>query len=170
MRVIRKGPRRRWSMALPQRVQQFLNENRVTHQAHTHPVAYTAQHVAAEEHVSGRAFAKVVMVKGGGKAVMAVLPASYRIDTASLAAAMNVPKVEVMTEAEFGSLFPDCDLGAMPPFGNLYNVPVYVDQSLSEEQEVSFQAGSHTEVVRMRYADYARLVKPTVAKFLGVLR
>ncbi len=152
-------------MATLERVQKFLKENSVAFSKHSHALAYTSQEVAAAEHVTGRSLAKVVVVRGDEGMAMAVLPASFRIDLPALAKLAGVKKMSLATEEEFGGRFPDCEVGAMPPFGNLYDLPVYVDSHMAESDEIVFDAGSHAEVMRMGYGDYVRLVKPTVGDF-----
>jgi Ala-tRNA(Pro) deacylase len=109
--------------------------------------------------------AKTVMVKVDGKMSMAVLPASYQVDLGQLAEVAGAKKVELATEEEFKGLFPECEPGAMPPFGNLYDMQVYATESLAEDAEIAFNAGSHTELLKLAYADFAKLVEPTVARF-----
>jgi Ala-tRNA(Pro) deacylase len=120
--------------------------------------------LAAIEHVKGRSHAKVVMVKAEGEVLMAVLPSDLRIDLEKLGKVVG-RKVTMATEADFGALFPDCVVGTMPPFGGLYGVAGYVDASLSETGKIVFEAGTHSDAIRMRYADYERLAKLTVADF-----
>ena len=147
---------------ISQRLRQYLDENRVPYEAHMHPVAYTAQQVAAEEHVPGRMMAKTVIVHTGDGFAMAVLPAPMRVDLAALRSALDQPNVRLATEAEFASLFPDSETGAMPPFGNLYNLPVYVDEVLARDEEIVFNAGTHRDSIKMRFADFQRLVQPRI--------
>ena len=109
--------------------------------------------------------AKTVMVKLDGKMAMAVLPASYQVDFGLLKKATGAKKVELAGEKEFQDIFPECDVGAMPPFGNLYDMDVFVAQSLTEDEEIAFNAGSHTELIRLSYSDFEKLVKPTILKF-----
>ncbi len=142
----------------------YLNENKVKYQTQTHSVAYTAQEIAALEHVPGRQMAKVVMIKKDNKPIMAVLPASHRVDFPHLQEVLG-GRVELETEKEFSNLFPGCEAGAEPPFGNLFDVEEWVDSSLAENEEIVFNAGTHRETVRMRYDDFAQLVKPRVASF-----
>jgi Ala-tRNA(Pro) deacylase len=130
-----------------------------------HSSAYTSQEIAALAHVSGKEFAKTVMIKIDGQLAMAVLPASCYIDFDSIKSIFHTQNVSLASEAEFKDRFPECDLGAMPPFGNLYGMPVYVADSLAEHKEIAFNAGSHTEVMRLNYADYRRMVNPKVFKF-----
>src|SRR3970040_1504428 len=115
-----------------QRLERYFRESRVAYQSMSHSTAYTAQEVAAAQHVPGKQVAKVVMVKAGEALVMAVLPAPYRVDLEKLAAAAGAKGARLTREEEFEGIFPDCEVGAMPPFGNLYQVPVYVDASLTE--------------------------------------
>jgi Ala-tRNA(Pro) deacylase len=147
------------------KLEKYFHDHGVGFQAMTHPTAYTAQEVAAAQKVKGKQVAKVVMVLADAQAVMLVMPASYRIDLTKLKAALNVKDARLAREEEFANLFPDCDTGAMPPFGNMYNVPVYVDRSLTEDPEIVFQAGSHRDTMKIAYSDYARLAQPVVADF-----
>ena len=152
-------------MNCKERLEAYLRENKVPFQVVHHPLAYTAQEVAAAEHVPGKMLAKVVMVFADGKLVMLALPAPYRVDVNKAAAALGAREVRLAHEEEFAAAFPDCEVGAMPPFGNLYDVPVYADKALAEDKEIVFQAGTHTDTVTMMYADFERLVKPKAAAF-----
>jgi Ala-tRNA(Pro) deacylase len=143
----------------------FLDRNRIKYVVISHSPAHTAQEIAASAHIPGRAMAKTVIVKLDGRLAMAVLPASEMVDLELLADAAFAQRAELADEAEFAGRFPDCQLGAMPPFGNLYGMDVYVADSLAEDDEIAFNAGSHTELVRMAYPDYARLVKPRILRF-----
>ena len=147
---------------ISERLKKYLDENRVPYETHVHRLAYTAQQVAAEEHVPGRMMAKTVIVHTGEGFAMAVLPAPLRLDLGALRAALNQPNVRLATEAEFSSLFPDSETGAMPPFGNLYNLPVFVDEALAKDEEIVFNAGTHRDSIKMRVADFARLVQPRI--------
>ncbi len=146
------------------RLKQFLDSNTVKYVTVKHSPAYTAQEIAALAHVPGREWAKTVMVKLDGKIAMAVVPASTRVIFDLLREAAGAKAAELATEQEFKDLCPGCEIGAMPPFGNLFGMDVYVDQALAEDVEISFSAGSHTEMVRLPYADFERLVKPRVAR------
>ncbi|HEX9611268.1 MAG TPA: YbaK/EbsC family protein [Gemmatimonadales bacterium] len=146
-------------------LKQHLDKNRVKYVTIAHSPAFTAQEVAATAHVPGREMAKTVMVKLDGKIAMAVLPASERVVFDLLRDATGAHSAELATEGEFASLFPGCERGAMPPFGNLSGLDVYVDRDLAADETIAFNAGSFTEVIQMRYADFARLVQPKVAKF-----
>jgi Ala-tRNA(Pro) deacylase len=148
-----------------QTLRDFLDRNRIKYVVISHSPAHTAQEVAASAHIPGRAMAKTVIVKLDGRLAMAVLPASEMIDLDLLGDAAFAQQAELSEESEFSDRFPGCELGAMPPFGNLYGMDVYVADSLAEDDEIAFNAGSHTEVIRMAYPDYARLVKPRILRF-----
>lgn len=148
-----------------QKLKNYLDDNGVAYITINHSPAYTARETAASTLVPRREFAKVIMVKLDGRNAMAVLPASRHVDLQRLAAMCGAEHVEMAAEDEFKRLFPDCDIGAMPPFGNLYDMPVFADSMLSEDDDISFNAGSHTQVLRMAYDDYERLVKPVVGEF-----
>jgi Ala-tRNA(Pro) deacylase len=153
-------------MPIVEKLRSYLDENQVRYEALSHPRAYTAQEIAALQHVKGRDFAKVVMTATAAGPVMVVLPATRRLDVLKLAAALHTDRsVRLAHEDEFAHLFAACEPGAMPPFGNLFGVPVYVDASLAAEEAIVFQAGTHTDTVRMRYADFAKLVNPVVGDF-----
>jgi len=148
-----------------ERLEAYLRENGVRYELTPHPEAYTAQEVAATEHVSGRQFAKVVIADVDGKHVMLVLPAAKRVDLVKLRAALGAKVARLAREEEFASEFPDCEAGAMPPFGNLYQMPVYMDRSLTEQPRIVFNACSHRETVSISTADYHRLASPAVIEF-----
>lgn len=145
------------------RLKRFLEEQGVPYVSIPHYTTYTAQETAASAHVRGRELAKTVMVKIDGTLAMAVLPATRRLDLARLQEATAAREVTLATEREFKDLFPDCDVGAMPPFGNLYGVPVFVDCSLAEDEHIAFNAGTHDELVQIAYRDFERLVNPRLA-------
>ena len=149
-------------------LKEFLDQNQVKYVSVSHSVAYTAQEIAASAHVKGKELAKTVMVKVDGKMAMAVLPASYKVDFDLLREAIGVDDVELATEKEFRDMFPECEVGAMPPFGNLYGMDVYSARELAEDDEIAFNAGTHTELVKLAYADFERLVKPRVLEFAAV--
>lgn len=152
-------------MSISKKLKDFLDAHGIKYTIITHPTAYTAQEIAAAMHVHGKELAKSVILKADGKFIMAVLPAPQQIAFNLLREALGAKEVELATETEFQDLFPDCEIGAMPPFGNLYNVPVYVASLLTQDEEIIFNAGSHTEAIKMSYKDFERLVKPTIAKF-----
>jgi Ala-tRNA(Pro) deacylase len=152
-------------MSMPDKLRAFLKIHAVQYRVHTHRPAFTAQEVAAAEHVPGREVAKVVMVRAGDAILMAVLPAPHHVDLDRLGRAVGRTDLRLAKEEEFVGLFPGCDPGAMPPFGNLYDVPVWVEESLTRDREIVFNAGNHEQTVRMAYDDFARLVRPKVAFF-----
>jgi len=144
------------------RLEQYLRQQQVTYEVQHHPLAYTAQQVAASEHVPGKELAKTVIVITDDRSVMVVVPASRNVQVSKLAAALGASHARLAEEKEFEALFPDCELGAMPPFGNLYGMDVYVDRMLAEDERIVFRAGTHTDTMRINYADFARLVNPMV--------
>ena len=144
------------------RLEQYLRENGVDYELHHHPLAYTARGVAASEHLSAQLIAKVVIVIADGQSDMVVLPASHELEPGRLATELDAREARLATELEFGPIFRDCDVGAMPPFGNLYGMAVYVDRSLAEDTNIVFQAGTHTDTMRIPFADFVRLVEPSV--------
>jgi len=152
-------------MPCKERLEQYLRDNGVPFETMTHTQAYTMPEVAAALHVPGKQVAKVVVVKADGKTVMLVLPASHCLSFAQVRAMLEAKKVSLAKEEEFTDLFPDCAVGAMPPFGNLYDLPVYVDQALVEEVNIVFRVGTHRHTMKVAYADFARLVQPAVGEF-----
>jgi Ala-tRNA(Pro) deacylase len=147
------------------KLKEFLDSNHVRYVSISHSAAYTAQEIAASAHVPGKELAKTVMVKIDGKMAMAVLPASYKVDLEHLKEALGATSIELAGEREFRDLFPGCETGGMPPFGNLYGLDVFVSAKLAEDQEIAFNAGSHTELLKLAYADFERLVRPNVIHF-----
>jgi Ala-tRNA(Pro) deacylase len=146
-------------------LREFLDNHQVEYSTVEHSPAYTAQEIAAISHIPGKELAKSVIVKMDDKMVMAVLPASRRINFSRLKEITNAKTVELATEREFVELFPDCQLGAMPPFGNLYDMDVLVDKSLAEDEEIAFNACNHHELIRLSFKDFTKLVKPTILEF-----
>jgi len=144
------------------KLRDFLDSHNVKYMVVSHSIAYTAQGIAALVHLSGKRLAKTVMVKVDGQLAMAVVPASFHVDLDLVRNAASARTVEVATEQEFKDAFPDCETGAMPPFGNLYGMDVYVDPGLGENEEITFTAGTHRELVRMAWSDLVRLVDPKV--------
>ena len=147
------------------RIKDFLDTNHIHYNTIVHPTSYTAQGTAAYAHVSGNEMAKTVMVKVDTQLAMAVLPAAMQLDLAAFKQLTRAKSVCLAAEPEFEMKFPDCDLGAMPPFGNLYGIPVYVEEQLTEDRDIAFNAGTHNELVRMRYDDFERVVNPIVGRF-----
>jgi Ala-tRNA(Pro) deacylase len=154
------------AMEIPKRLIDCLKENKVQYEILHHPEAVSAQRIAQAEHVKGRHHAKVVMIKSGDQHLMMVLPADHQIDLEKVEKAIG-SGVSLDKEQEFKSLFPDCVTGAMPPFGNLYGLPTYVDKDLAEQEYIVFEAGTHTDAIKISYRDYEKIVKPEV-KELGI--
>ncbi len=148
-----------------QKLRQFLDDNLVKYIVITHSKAYTSQGIAASAHISGNELAKTVMLKKDGELCMAVLPASRQVDLAVFAKLTGSRDASLASERDFRDRFPDCEVGAMPPFGNLYGLSVFVDTTLTRDKEIAFNAGSHLELVRLAYSDFERLVKPTIFDF-----
>jgi Ala-tRNA(Pro) deacylase len=146
-------------------VKKLLDLSGVPYEHRVHSTSFTAQQVAAAERVSGTIVAKTVVLKADHRFVMAVLPASLRVNLPALQRALRAKDLRLAQEAEFERLFPDSEVGAMPPFGNLYGVPVCADKSLTEDREILFQAGTHRDAILMRYADFSRLAEPFVCSF-----
>ncbi len=149
-------------MPILAKLREYLDRNHVQYEVMSHRQAFTAQEVAAAEHIPGKELAKVVMLRSGTEFVMVVLAAPYRIDLKRAQAVLGKPDLVLATEQEFAGLFPQCEPGAMPPFGNLYSLPVYVDESLTKDETIAFNAGSHTQTVHMKFADFMRMVQPKV--------
>jgi len=147
------------------KLKQFLDDHGVRYVTINHSPAFTAQEIAAAAHIPGQELAKTVVVELDGKLAMAVLPASFQVDLARLKAATGADHVKLASEKDFGDRFPECELGAMPPFGNLYEMEVFADVSLIEDEQIAFNAGSHSELVRLPYEAFAELVHPTTGRF-----
>ena len=146
------------------KLKEFLDSHNIKYVVMSHSPAYTAQAIAAAAHVSGKELAKTVMVKVDGKM------ASFWVDLDLMRDAVGAELVEIATEDEFQGMFPGCEVGAMPPFGNLYGMDVFAAQRLAEDEEIVFNAGSHTELIKLAYADFERLVRPTVLAFSSAMR
>ena len=143
----------------------FLDQEKIRYINIIHSTAYTAQEVAASAHITGRELAKTVIVELDGNMAMAVLPANRKIVLQDLREVTGSEEVKFASEEEFKKQFPDCETGAMPPFGNLYGMEVYVAESLTDNEEIAFNAGSHTEVIKLAYKDFERLMRPKVVSF-----
>lgn len=139
---------------------EYLDEQGVRYETVTHPTTYTSQETAAEAHVPGRHFAKAVAVRIDDRLALAVLPATDQVDLDKLRNSVGAQSVELASENDFADRFPGCEVGAMPPFGNLFEMEVFVSPHLAEADEIAVNAGTHSEVVKLAYADFARLVKP----------
>lgn len=146
------------------KLKQFLDDNHIKYVTIHHSRAYTMQKAAEYAHISGKDVAKTVMVRVDGKMAMAVLPAPEHVDLDLLKSAARAKSVELAGEQDFKNLFPQCDLGAMPPFGNIYGMDVFVEEGLREDEMIAFRAGSHEELIEMAYKDFERLVKPRVIR------
>ena len=152
-------------MSISRKLQDYLDRHKVHYEVLAHQEAFRAPEVAHALHAPVKDMAKVVMMRVEERSVMTVLPANWKVDLHRLRDVFLTNHVRLATEQEFKDLFPDCDVGAMPPFGNLYGLDVYVDRSLTEDEQIVFQAGNHSEAIRMRYTDFADLVHPRVAEF-----
>ena len=144
---------------------EFLDKHNVAYVVISHSPAYTAQGIAGLAHIPGRELAKTVIVKLDGKQSMAVLPAKFHVDLVLLRKAANAKAVALASEDEFKDQFPQCETGAMPPFGNLFGLNVFADDSLEKDKEIAFNAGTHRELIRMAWEDFKRLVDPKVIRF-----
>src|SRR5213595_594298 len=147
------------------KLKEFLDREKIKYVSIVHSTAYTAQEVAASAHITGRELAKTIIVELDGKMAMAVLPANRKIVLQNLREVTGSEEAKFASEEKFKEAFPDCETGAMPPFGNLYGMDVYVAEGLTNNEEIAFNAGSHTEVIRLAYKDFERLVKPKVLSF-----
>jgi Ala-tRNA(Pro) deacylase len=150
-----------------QKLKEFLDRNGIRYVSIRHSPAYTAPEIAAAAHIHGKQLAKTVIVKIDGKLAMTVLPANYHVNLEVLKKSLGAKSVELAGEKEFKDKFPGCEIGAMPPFGNLYGMDLYAEDALEENEEIVFNAGSHTELIRMSYKDFKRLAEPKVISFLA---
>lgn len=144
------------------KLSEFLNQHQVNYTSISHPLAYSTREISHLCHISENQLAKTVIINVGNKLAMVVLPASFTIDFEKLRKVLHESNVTLASEAEFNNVFSDCELGAMPPFGNLYNVDVYVEKSLANNKDIVFNAGTHTEVIKISYKDFVNLVHPKV--------
>ena len=138
----------------------YLKEHKVNYKTITHPPAYTAQEIAASAHIPGRALLKTVVIRVNGKLAILVEPANCKVNLAAVKKLLNTENVELAHEYEFEDAFPECETGAMPPIGELFDIDVYVDDVIRHEEDIAFNAGNHSELIKMRYADFEKLVKP----------
>jgi Ala-tRNA(Pro) deacylase len=155
-------------MAMATRLKQYLDENDIKYVACTHSQAFTAQEIAHSMHVRGKELAKAVVLRADDAIVMAVLPAHHRINLERFAEVVGANHVRLASEAEMKTLFPDCEIGAMPVFGNLYNLAVFVAEPLARDDEIYFNAGTHTDSIRLKFADFVKLTNPKFADFSQV--
>jgi len=157
-------------MPNPANICRFLKSQGIAYRLHSHPRAYTAQGIASAQHLSGKRLAKVVIVlRNGGKMIMAVVPANRNVDLDKLKRLLDADLIQLATEEEFKNAFPECELGAMPPLGNIYHMEVWMDEIFRAYPTISFNAGTHAETVEMSLADFERLVQPGVASFAVLL-
>jgi len=152
-------------MAIPQRIRDYLDSQDVPYETLHHSQAFTAQEVAHSLHVSGKKCVKAVVASGDNKLVLAVMPASHRLNFQELKSTLKVNHLEMLVESELAELFPDCDLGAIPPFGNLYGIEVWVDRAVANAEKILVCAGTHEDCFRMRYSDFAKLARPFLGHF-----
>jgi Ala-tRNA(Pro) deacylase len=152
-------------MAIPQRIRDFLDSQNVPYEALHHSQAFTAQEVAHSLHVSGKKCVKAVVAERDCEKILVVMPASHRLNFQELKAALRAHQLEMLVESELVGLFPDCDLGAIPPFGNLYGIDVWVDRAVASTERIVVCAGTHEDCIRMRYSDFAKLTRPFVGHF-----
>jgi Ala-tRNA(Pro) deacylase len=152
-------------VAISSRLTALLDTHAVPYDVLHHRTEFTAQETAAETHTPGREFAKVVVVRVDGRFAMLVMPAHHRLDFQKAHAALAATEVRMATEDELRKLFPDCDVGAEPPLGNLYGLPVWISSSMKGDQHITFNAGTHEDAIRMKFGDYTKLVLPTYADF-----
>ena len=146
-------------------LKKFLDDNSIKYVSISHSSAFTSQEIAASAHIPGKELAKTVIIKINSKMAMAVIPGSYKIDLHLLKEMLGNEDIRIASEYEFADKFPECEIGAMPPFGNLYDMEVYVAGSLAEDEEIAFNACTHTELIKMSYKDFERLVHPKVIEF-----
>jgi len=151
-------------MAIIKKLKELFDGAKVSYEVYNHPLAYTAQEIAQRQHFSGDQMAKVVILKVDGKLVMAVVTGNQKVHLPTVRASLGADEVRLATEDEFISKFPDCEIGAMPPFGNLFGVIVYLDPAVAKDELIYFNAGNHVQTVRIRYKDFARLVNPEVVR------
>ena len=152
-------------MNIIEKLEALLEQENVRYELFAHPAAYSSQRVARAERVPGREEAKVVILNADGRDIMVVLPATHRVDLLKMGSFLGTKNLRLEKEQKFSGLFPDSEPGAMPPFGNIYHVPVYVDKNLGENEDIVFNAGRHNEAIRMKYRDYEGIVKPSVGDF-----
>jgi Ala-tRNA(Pro) deacylase len=151
-------------MSLSTRLKSLLDENKIPYSVMTHETAYTAQGAAATMQISGKELAKTVVLWAGEEMILAVLPAANHVKLNKLGAELG-KSLRLASEQEFSNRFPDCEPGAMPPIGSLYNLPVYADESLADDEAIVFNAGTHHDAIRVRYDDFVRLAKPKICSF-----
>jgi Ala-tRNA(Pro) deacylase len=162
--VLYNGNAKEAFMAILKKLKAVLDDAKISYEVYNHPLAYTAQEIAAAQHVSGTHLAKVVMLIVDGGLVMGVVTGNQKVGLNTVKASLGAKEARLATEDEFTSRFPECEIGAMPPFGNLFGLPVVVDPALEKDEDIYFNAGNHAQTVRLRYKDFERLVMPRVAR------
>jgi Ala-tRNA(Pro) deacylase len=155
-------------MAIPQRICDYLDSQNILYEVVHHSKAFTGQEVAHSLRVSGKRCVKSIVVGGDDRTVLVVIPASRRLNFQDLMAALEASRLDILPESELAGLFPDCDLGAVPPFGNLYGMDVWVDRAVADAEEILFCAGTHEDCIRMRYSDFAKLTLPRLGRFAEI--
>ena len=151
-------------MAIIKKLKELFDDAKVSYEVYNHPLAYTAQEIAQRQDFSGDQMAKVVILKADDKLVMAVVTGSQKVHLPTVRASLHVYEARLATEDEFISKFPDCEIGAMPPFGNLFGLVVYVDPAVAKDESIYFNAGNHVQTVRIRYKDFEKLANPEVVQ------
>lgn len=154
-------------MAILKRLREFLDEAKVSYEVYNHALAYTAQEIAAKQHFSGNDMAKVVMLETDDGLVMGVVRGNDKINLHQVCESLGARHARLATEDEFVSRFPECEIGAMPPFGNLFGLKVFVDPALAKDEYIYFNAGNHVQTVHLKYKDFERLVQPKIARLAG---
>lgn len=152
-------------MRCKERLEAYLREHQVPFQIQHHAQSFSAQRIAESEHIPSKMVAKTVIIVADHHLFALVLPASFRVDLDKIQDILRAKEIRLAHEAEFASTFPDCEVGTMPPFGNLYGIPVYIDIRLAEEEAIVFPAGTSTETMSLKYADFERLVQPRTVTF-----
>ena len=147
------------------KLKEYLDSHKVKYISMTHSPAFTSQEIAAAAHISGKQLAKTVIVKIDGRLAMVVLPANDQVNFAKLRDVAGAADVDLAAESDFKDKFTECEVGAMPPFGNLYDMPVFASSLLSQQNQILFNAGSHSELMQLTFNDFERLVKPKMVAF-----
>lgn len=149
-------------MSISTKLKEYLDSQRVPFEHHVHPTAYTAQEVASSMHLPGRNIAKTVVIEADGALLLAIVPANQRVDVHHLQFITRAANIRIADEREFAEVFPSCEPGAVPPFGNLFGLSSYCDTQLGQDDNIEFNAGSHTDTIRMTFEDFKRLARPTM--------
>lgn len=150
---------------VPQKLEEYLKKSHVWYEVRQHPITMTSEELAQRENVDGHQVAKVVVMREGGKYFMIVLPASYFVDMKEVRRATGHPNMHFATESELETAFPDCEVGAMPPLGNLYDMPIFAEKALAEDDIIEFNGGTHEDAIRMKYKDWEKMTHPQLMHF-----